>query len=52
MSSLIAGIIVGALFTMFNFAPPVATTLPGILGIIGLYLGYIVVTWVSGWRVF
>lgn len=41
-SPLIFGFIVGLLFRLFNFPIPAPSTIAGILGILGIYLGYMV----------
>lgn len=40
LQSILTGIIVGILFSSFNFPIPAPPSLAGILGIIGIYLGY------------
>ena len=40
IKSLILGIVVGAIFALFNFKPPSPETLSGILGIMGIFLGW------------
>ena len=42
VSPLILGFIVGFLFKLFNFPIPAPSTIAGILGLVGIYLGYIV----------
>jgi len=42
LAPLVFGFIVGLLFKLFNFPIPAPSTLAGILGIVGIYLGYMV----------
>ncbi|MDR0646199.1 MAG: DUF1427 family protein [Elusimicrobiota bacterium] len=46
--STITGIIVGALFTFFKLPLPAPNALAGILGIAGMYLGYVIVNFLRG----
>lgn len=41
--TLLTGIIVGAVFSYFKLPIPAPPTLSGILGIIGLFLGYVLI---------
>lgn len=45
IKSFIGGIIVGALFGVFNLPIPAPTSFGGILGIQGLFVGYMVVVY-------
>lgn len=40
LQSILTGIIVGILFSTFNFPIPAPPSLAGILGIMGIYLGF------------
>ncbi|MFB9275884.1 XapX domain-containing protein [Cohnella cellulosilytica] len=42
--SLLCGMIVGALFKYFRFPIPAPTTIAGIMGILGIWLGASIVT--------
>ena len=37
---LLTGIIVGVIFSLFNLPIPAPPALPGILGVVGVWLGY------------
>ena len=37
------GILIGAIFAMFGFKPPSPDNLGGILGIVGIYIGWVMV---------
>lgn len=37
------GIVIGGIFAFFHFKPPSPDNLPGIIGIIGIFLGWILV---------
>jgi XapX domain-containing protein len=39
--STVSGLTVGALFSFLNLPIPAPPTLPGVMGIIGIYLGFI-----------
>lgn len=39
----LTGVIVGAIFTFLNLPIPAPPTLAGILGIVGVYIGYLIV---------
>jgi XapX domain-containing protein len=45
--SLVTGIVVGFLFTLFRLPIPAPPALAGIAGIVGVYLGMKVFEWVS-----
>lgn len=45
--ALLAGVFAGALFSLIEVPVPAPPTLAGILGIIGIYLGYKGVEWVG-----
>lgn len=45
--ALVAGLIVGLVFALIKLPIPAPPALPGILGIIGIYLGYKLYTWIS-----
>ena len=47
LQSLFTGFVVGILFTFFRLPLPAPPVLAGVVGIIGIYLGYIAVNW---WR--
>lgn len=38
--ALVAGLVVGAIFTLIKLPLPAPPALPGIVGILGIYLGY------------
>jgi XapX domain-containing protein len=44
-SSLLTGITVGLLFSFFKFPIPAPPTFAGIAGIIGIWLGMIIMVW-------
>lgn len=44
--ALLTGVIVGALFTFLRFPLPAPTALAGILGVVGIYLGYLLANYV------
>ncbi|PWK16371.1 XapX domain-containing protein [Tumebacillus permanentifrigoris] len=46
--SLVTGVIVGVVFTLFRLPIPAPPVLSGILGIVGIWLGAQVVDWVKG----
>ncbi|MDR0734205.1 MAG: DUF1427 family protein [Elusimicrobiota bacterium] len=41
--ALLTGIITGAIFTLIKLPLPAPNALPGILGIVGIYIGYLAV---------
>lgn len=43
LQPLILGMIVGAIFKFFNQPIPAPSAIAGILGIVGIYLGYVLV---------
>jgi XapX domain-containing protein len=45
--ALLTGVFAGALFSAVNVPIPAPPNLPGILGIVGIYLGYRVVDWMG-----
>ncbi|NGM70457.1 XapX domain-containing protein [Natronolimnobius sp. AArcel1] len=45
--ALLAGVFVGALFSVIQIPIPAPPSLPGVLGIIGIFLGYKGVEWVG-----
>ncbi len=45
--SLITGGLVGALFTFLKFPIPAPPTAAGIAGVVGVYLGLVIMTWLS-----
>ena len=45
IKSLLTGLVVGALFTLLRLPIPAPGVLAGVIGIVGIYLGYILVTW-------
>lgn len=45
--SLVTGMVVGVVFTLFKLPLPAPPVLSGILGIVGIYLGSKVVEWLS-----
>jgi len=45
IQSFIAGFICGAVFTMIKLPIPAPPVLSGIIGIIGVYLGFVVVSY-------
>ncbi|GIM45780.1 XapX domain protein [Collibacillus ludicampi] len=47
--SLLTGIIVGVIFTMFKLPLPAPPVLSGILGIVGIWLGSVLFRWLSDW---
>ena len=40
IKSLGLGLLVGTIFAIFKFKPPSPETLPGILGIVGIFIGW------------
>lgn len=46
--SLVAGIILGAVFTLMKLPLPAPPVLSGIIGIVGIYLGGIIITFIIG----
>ena len=40
------GMLIGAIFAMFGFKPPSPDNLAGILGIVGIYLGWALVGYI------
>jgi XapX domain-containing protein len=44
--SLLTGIAVGAIFKLANFPIPAPNNLAGIMGVVGIYLGMILIGWV------
>lgn len=44
--ALVAGLIVGVLFAFLKLPIPAPPALPGILGIIGIYLGFKLYAWI------
>lgn len=46
MQSMLAGFICGAVFTLLRLPLPAPPVLAGVLGIVGVYLGYIAIKWV------
>ena len=45
--ALLTGLIAGAVFSFLQVPIPAPPELPGILGIIGIYLGYKAIEWVG-----
>ena len=45
--ALVAGLIVGFLFAFIKLPIPAPPALPGILGIIGIYLGFKIYQWIQ-----
>lgn len=45
LQTLLLGGIIGGLFAFFKMAPPAPATLGGILGVVGIYLGSILIQW-------
>jgi XapX domain-containing protein len=43
--AMLTGIVAGALFAYLQVPIPAPPNLPGIMGIVGIYLGYKLVTW-------
>jgi XapX domain-containing protein len=48
--SLITGIITGGIFTFLNFPLPAPNKIEGILGIIGIFLGYLIINQIKKWN--
>jgi len=46
--ALLTGLAVGALFSLCKLPIPAPPTLAGILGIVGVYLGYLIITHFKG----
>lgn len=46
--ALLTGMIVGILFSLFKLPIPAPPTLAGILGIVGVYLGYLIINHFKG----
>ena len=44
IKSLGLGFVVGSVFALFKFKPPSPETLSGILGIVGIFLGWWIIT--------
>lgn len=47
--SIITGFIVGFVFALLKLPIPAPPTLAGILGIVGIYMGFKVFEWVAPW---
>ncbi len=47
VQSLVAGIVLGSMFTFLGLPAPVPPTLAGVMGIIGLFVGYILMKWIK-----
>lgn len=45
--ALIAGLLVGFIFALIKLPIPAPPALPGILGIIGIFLGYKLYLWIA-----
>jgi XapX domain-containing protein len=45
--SLVTGIAVGGLFKFLKFPIPAPNNLAGIMGVVGIWLGMIIVTWIT-----
>ncbi|ANX14197.1 XapX domain-containing protein [Fictibacillus halophilus] len=45
--SIITGAVVGFVFAMFKLPIPAPPALPGIMGIVGIYLGFQLYGWVA-----
>ncbi|WP_108022261.1 XapX domain-containing protein [Melghirimyces profundicolus] len=45
--SALTGLIVGFLFALLRLPIPAPNALPGVLGIIGIYLGYKIFEWIT-----
>ena len=42
--SILTGVVCGVVFTLLRLPIPAPPALPGILGIVGVYLGFLIVT--------
>jgi XapX domain-containing protein len=47
--ALVTGLVAGVVFTLLKLPLPAPPALPGILGIVGIYLGMKIVEWVRGY---
>lgn len=47
--SIITGFIVGFIFALMKLPIPAPPALAGVMGIVGIYLGFKVFNWVSPW---
>ena len=43
--SLMLGMVIGGLFAFFKMMPPAPATREGILGVVGIYLGSMIIQW-------
>lgn len=43
--ALLTGLLAGALFGFLNIPIPAPPELPGVMGIVGIYLGYKIIEW-------
>ena len=43
--ALLTGVLAGGLFSFFQIPIPAPPELPGLMGIVGIYLGYKIVRW-------
>jgi len=43
--ALLSGFIVGAVFSFFDLSIPAPPNLAGLMGIVGIYLGFVVINW-------
>ena len=48
IKSFIVGVLTGAVFSFFSLPIPAPTALAGILGILGIYVGYMIVKFFKG----
>ena len=44
LKTLVLGLIVGSIFALFKFKPPSPETLSGILGIVGIFIGWWIIS--------
>lgn len=47
--ALVTGLAAGAVFTLLKLPLPAPPALPGILGIVGIFIGYKLVEWAKGY---
>jgi XapX domain-containing protein len=48
LKALVTGLLTGAIFAVLNLPIPAPSALAGVLGIVGIFLGYVLVTYFRG----
>ena len=46
ISSLVTGVVVGSIFALLKFPIPAPSNAAGIAGVVGIWLGLVLITWV------